>query len=81
MKSECRGGLGINEGRLDDPIARESGARDTVVEILAGGLVAARRKHGGGRGTDEGADLTVVDEFIYSTIKFEARRMILGGGG
>lgn len=73
--------LGISEGRLDNPVAREFGARDAVVEILAGGAVAARRKDGGGRGTDKGADLTVVEVPVYSAIKSEAREGNSGHGG
>ena len=61
--------LGINEGRLDDPIACEPGARDAMVEILAGSDVAARREGDIGRGTDEDADLTVVEECVRSVIR------------
>ncbi len=53
--------LGISEGGLDNPIACESGARDAVVDIWAGGAVAARRQDGRGRGTNKGADLTMVE--------------------
>ncbi len=48
--------LEISEGKLDDPIACEFGARDAVVEIVAGEAIAARRKESGGRGKDEDAD-------------------------
>lgn len=58
--------LGISEGRLDNPIACEPGTRDAVVEILAGGAVAAGRKDGRGRGTDKDADLTVGEEPVCS---------------
>lgn len=39
-----------------------------MVEILAGGAVAAGREDGGGRGTDEDADLTVGEEPVCSVM-------------
>lgn len=36
--------LGISEGRLNNPIAGEPGARDATVKILAGRVVAAGRE-------------------------------------
>ena len=60
--------LGISEGRLDNPIACEPRARDAAVKILADGAVAAGREDGGGRRTDEDADLTVGEEPVCSII-------------
>lgn len=48
-----------------------------MVEILADGAVAARRQGAGGRGTDEGANLTVVEQSINTAIMSETRRGVL----
>lgn len=53
---------------MDNPIACKSGARDVMVEILAGGDVAAGREDGGGRRTDENTDVTVGEEPVGSVM-------------
>ena len=52
-----------------------------MVEILAGGAVAARRQDGRGRGADKGAHLTVVEEPVYSSVESETRWGVSGDEG